>query len=160
MPKIATCLWFVNGRRGGRRISTARCCRSSRVDRVWKAPLDYPAGQAGDPILVEFTLAGQAMQGLNGGTPMAAFSSAASIAVETADQAETDRLWAALTADGGKEIQCGWLNDRWGIPWQIVPKRLTELMNDPDRDRAKRVMQSMMTMVKIDIAELERAAAG
>ncbi len=157
MPKVATCLWFQQDAEAAAQFYCA-LLPDSRIDRVWRSPADYPAGKAGDPILVEFTLAGQAMQGLNGGTPMAEFSSAASVVVETEDQAETDRLWAALTADGGKEIQCGWLNDRWGIPWQIVPKRLNELMTDPDRDRARRAMEAMMGMVKIDIAELEAAA--
>ena len=158
MPKVATCLWFERDAEAAAEFYCS-LLPDSRVDRVWHAGADYPAGKAGDPILVEFTLAGQAMQGLNGGTPMAEFSSAASIAVETADQAETDRLWAALTGDGGKEVQCGWLNDRWGIPWQIVPKRLNELMTDPDRGRAKRAMEAMMKMVKIDIAALDAAAA-
>ena len=158
MPKVATCLWFEKDAEAAANFYCA-LLPGSRIDRVWSAPSDYPAGKAGDPIMVEFTLAGHAMQGLNGGTRMAENSSAASIAVETEDQAETDRLWAALTADGGKEVQCGWLNDRWGIPWQIVPKRLNELMTDPDRARARRAMAAMMTMVKIDIAALERAAA-
>ncbi len=159
MPKIATCLWFVKDAEAAAEFYCS-LIPGSRIDRVWTAPLDYPAGKAGDPIMVEFTLAGQAMQGLNGGQPMAEFSSAASVVVETEDQAETDRLWAALTAQGGKAVQCGWLNDRWGIPWQVVPRRLNELMTDPDRARAARAMQAMMGMVKIDIAELERAAAG
>ena len=158
MPKVATCLWFEREAETAARFYCS-LLPDSRIDRVWHAGADYPAGRAGDPILVEFTLAGQAMQGLNGGTRTAANSSAASIAVETADQAETDRLWAALTADGGREIQCGWLHDRWDIPWQIVPRRLTELMTGLDRARARRAMQAMMTMVKIDIAALEAAAA-
>ncbi len=157
MPKVATCLWFEKDAEAAAELYCS-LLPDSRIDHVQRAATDYPAGKAGDPLLVQFTLGGHAMQGLNGGKPMAEFSSAASISVETADQAETDRLWSALTADGGKEIQCGWLNDRWGIPWQIVPKRLTELMNDPDPARAKRAMLAMMDMVKIDVAALERAA--
>ena len=156
MPKVATCLWFERDARAAAEFYCS-LVPDSRIDRIWHAATDYPAGQEGDPILIEFTLGGHAMQGLNGGTRMAENTSAASISVQTADQAETDRLWAALTADGGKEIQCGWLSDRWGIPWQIVPKRLTELMTDPDRGRAKKAMEAMMGMMKIDIAELERA---
>ena len=76
------------------------------------------------------------------------------------DQAEVDRLWKALTADGGEEVACGWLKDRWGVSWQITPTRLMELIKDPDAGRARRAMESMMTMIKIDIAEVERAAAG
>ena len=157
MPKVATCLWFERDAEAAAELYCS-LLPDSRIDKVWRAPADYPAGSEGDPILVEFTLAGAAMQGLNGGRKMPENSSAASIAVETEDQAETDRLWAALTADGGKEVQCGWLNDRWGIPWQIVPRRLNELMTDPDRAKAQRAMAAMMTMVKIDIAALEAAA--
>lgn len=158
MPKVATCLWFEREALAAAELYCS-LLPGSRVDHVLRAPGDYPAGNAGDVLLVAFTLAGQAMQGLNGGTPMAAFSSAASIAVACDDQAEVDRLWAALT-DGGQEVRCGWLNDRWGIPWQIFPKRLPELMADPDPARARRAMEAMMTMVKIDLAEIERAAAG
>ena len=158
MPKVATCLWFEKDAVAAAELYCS-LVPDSRIDHIQRAAVDYPAGKAGDPILVLFTLGGHAMQGLNGGKT-AEFTSAASISLETADQAETDRVWAALTADGGKEIACGWLNDRWGIPWQIVPKRLTELMNDPDSERAKRTMLAMMDMVKIDIAALERAAAG
>ncbi len=158
MPKVATCLWFERDAVAAAEFYCS-LLPGSRVDHVQSAPGDYPAGKAGDPLIVDFTLAGQAMQGLNGGQKMAANSSAASIAVACDDQAEIDRLWAALTADGGTEIQCGWLNDRWGIPWQIFPRRLPELLADPDPARARRAFQAMMTMVKIDLAAIEAAAA-
>lgn len=106
MPKVATCLWFERDAEAAAEFYCS-LLPGSRVDHIMYAGADYPAGRAGDPVLVEFTLAGQAMQGLNSGQPMAAFSSVASIAVACDDQAETDRLWTALTADGGKEIQCG-----------------------------------------------------
>ena len=106
-----------------------------------------------------FTLAGQSFQALNGGTP-ANYGTAASISVLCADQAEVDRLWAALTADGGSEIMCGWLRDRWGVPWQIVPETLPRLLADPDPTVSARVFAAMTKMVKLDIAALERAAAG
>lgn len=110
-------------------------------------------------LTVDFTLAGQAYLGLNGG-PEFKFNEAVSFQIHCETQAEVDRLWTALIADGGSEIACGWLKDRWGLSWQIVPIRLTELIKDPDPARAKRAMEAMMTMVKIDIAALERAADG
>jgi predicted 3-demethylubiquinone-9 3-methyltransferase (glyoxalase superfamily) len=114
---------------------------------------------AGDVILVTFTLGGQSFQALNGGAP-ATYGTAASISVECSDQAEVDRLWTALTADGGSEIMCGWLRDRWGVPWQIVPEILPRLLADPDPTVSGRVFAAMTEMVKLDIAALERAAAG
>jgi len=110
-------------------------------------------------ILVNFTLGGQSFQALNGGTP-ANYGTAASISVECADQAEVDRLWTALTADGGSEIMCGWLRDKWGVPWQIVPEALPRLLADPDPNVSARVFAAMSKMIKLDIAALERAAAG
>jgi predicted 3-demethylubiquinone-9 3-methyltransferase (glyoxalase superfamily) len=109
--------------------------------------------------MVEFTLAGTPYQALNGG-PHFTLDEAASISVSTEDQAETDRLWAALIADGGAESQCGWLKDRFGLSWQIVPTRLGELMQDPDPEKAGRVQQAMLGMRKLDIAALEAAHRG
>jgi predicted 3-demethylubiquinone-9 3-methyltransferase (glyoxalase superfamily) len=112
--------------------------------------------------MVTFTLGGQSFQALNGGAP-ANYGSAASISVECADQTEVDRLWMALTADGGSEIMCGWLRDKWGVPWQIVPVALPRLLADPDPNASARVfaaMTKMIKMIKLDIAALERAAAG
>jgi predicted 3-demethylubiquinone-9 3-methyltransferase (glyoxalase superfamily) len=158
MPKLATCLWYANDAEAAANFYVS-LLPDSHVDRVHYAPNDYPGGKQGDPLLVEFTLAGHAMQGLNGGEAIP-YSTAASISVECDDQAEVDRLWAALTADGGKEVQCGWLNDRWGVPWQIVPRQMLRLLSDPDRARARRAFDAMGQMVKLDVAELERAAAG
>lgn len=110
-------------------------------------------------LVVEFTLMGQDFIGLNGG-PNFSFSEAVSFQVFTDDQAETDRLWATLTADGGQESMCGWCKDRFGLSWQIVPRRLMEIMNSDDKAAAARGMQAMMTMKKIDIAALDRAFAG
>jgi predicted 3-demethylubiquinone-9 3-methyltransferase (glyoxalase superfamily) len=111
------------------------------------------------PMVIDFTLGGTAYQALNIG-PQFPHSQAVSISVLTEDQEETDRLWDALLADGGKAAQCGWLTDRFGLSWQIVPKRLPELLRDPDQDKAARVMEAMMGMVKIDISGLERAGEG
>lgn len=110
-------------------------------------------------VLVAFTLNGQSYQALNGGAP-ADYGTAASIAVACPDQAEVDRLWAALAANGGSEIACGWLRDRWGVPWQIFPEALPRLLADPDPALAARVFVAMQGMVKLDLAALERAAVG
>ena len=110
-------------------------------------------------LTVDFTLGGQHFQGLNGG-PEFTFNEAISFVVECDDQTEVDRLWAALTADGGEPGPCGWLKDRFGVSWQIVPRRLNELVDDPNPERARRAMEAMLAMGKIDIAQLERAADG
>jgi predicted 3-demethylubiquinone-9 3-methyltransferase (glyoxalase superfamily) len=107
--------------------------------------------------LLTFRLGEQRFQALNGGSP-ANYGTAASISVECADQAQVDRLWTGLTADGGSEIMCGWLRDKWGVPWQIVPEVLPRLLADPDPGVSARVFDAMTKMVKLDIAELRRAA--
>ena len=123
-----------------------------------RSPIDTAGGPAGTVLIVEFTLAGTPFIALN--TPGFSFTEAVSFLIACADHAETDRLWAALTADGGSEIACGWLKDRWGVFWQVTPTRLMELIKDPDRDRARRAMEAMVNMSKINIAEVERAADG
>ena len=128
---------------------------NSRIDRVTRSPVDTPGGSVGTVLIVEFTLAGTPFIALN--TPGFTFTEAVSFQIACADQAETDRLWAALTADGGSGIACGWLKDRWGVFWQVTPTRLMELIRDPDPDRSRRAMEAMMSMVKIDIAALEAA---
>ena len=129
------------------------------VDNVHHARSDTPGNKEGDVLLVEFTLAGHRYQALNGG-PHDKFNDAMSLSVRCEDQAEVDRLWTALTADGGKPVQCGWLKDKYGLSWQIVPKQLPELLSSSDPARAKRVMQAMLQMVRIDIAKLQAAADG
>ncbi len=128
----------------------------SRIDRVIRSPMETPGGAAGTVLLVEFTLAGNPYLALN--TPGYTFTEAVSFLIPCADQAETDRLWAALTANGGEEVACGWLKDRWGVFWQVTPTRMLELLKDPDPNRARRAMEAMVKMIKIDIAEVERAA--
>ena len=108
-------------------------------------------------LTVDFTLAGQRFQGLNGG-PDFTFNEAVSFVIECEDQVEVDRLWDALTADGGEPGPCGWLKDRYGLSWQIAPIELNQLMDDPDPERARRAMEAMLKMGKIEVAELERAA--
>lgn len=119
-------------------------------------PADTPSGPAGSVKLATFVLGDQRYAAIEAG-PLDPFNHSFSIMVECADQAEVDRLWEALS-DGGSVEQCGWLRDRWGLSWQIVPKRLTELMADPDSLKVKRVTEAMLRMVKLDIAGLEAAA--
>ncbi len=130
----------------------------SRVNDVVRSPADTPSGPEGMVLTVEFTLAGQEFQGLNGGSDFK-FNEAISLSVDCEDQAEVDRLWSALTADGGEPGPCGWLKDRWGVSWQIIPRRLGELLGDSDPERARKAMAAMLAMGKIEIAELEAAAA-
>src|SRR6185436_19891231 len=130
----------------------------SRIDRVTRSPIDTPGRAAGTVLMVEFTLAGTQYVALN--TPGFSFTEAVSFMISCADQAETDRLWAALTASGGSEVGCGWLKDRWGVSWQVTPVRLLELVTGPDLDRAARALASIGIMRKINIAEVERAADG
>lgn len=153
--KIVPCLWFDGVAEEAARFYVS-LLPDSRIDQVVRAPAAYPAGEAGAVLVVEFTLAGLRYIALNAGS-QARFNDAVSFQIHTDDQAETDRLWNAITADGGAERDCSWCEDRWGLRWQIVPRRLSELIGDPDRERAGRAMQAMMTMRKIDIAALERA---
>jgi predicted 3-demethylubiquinone-9 3-methyltransferase (glyoxalase superfamily) len=158
MSKITPCIWYDGAAEQAANFYVT-LLPDSRIDRVIRSPIDTPSGPAGMVLVVEFTLAGQAFMGLNGG-PMFPQTEAVSFIIETEDQAETDRLWDALIADGGAPSQCGWLKDRWRVNWQITPRRLNELMRETDPDRARRGMVAMMTMTKIDIAALERAADG
>ena len=158
MTSITPCLWFDKNAEEAATFY-AGLFPDSRVDHVQRAPMDYPNGKAGDALLVEFTLCGRPFQGLNGG-PGSPFTQAVSFSIACEDQAEVDRYWEALTADGGEAVACGWSKDRFGLSWQVVPKRMLALLADPDRDRAQRAMEAMMGMVKLDVAALERAADG
>ncbi len=152
--KIKPCLWFDRNAEEAANFYVS-LLPDSRVDEVVRAPADYPSGKAGDVLVVEFTLAGQTYTGLNGG-PHFKFNEAVSFQIDCADQAEVDRLSDKLSAVPEAE-QCGWVKDRFGLSWQIVPRRLTELLADPDRERARRAFEAMMEMKRIDIAALERA---
>ncbi len=151
-PRISTCLWFDDVAEEAAQFYTA-LVENSTITRVMRPEPNGPA------LLVEFTLAGVPYQALNGG-PHFTLSEAASIVIITRDQAETDRLWAALIANGGSPSQCGWCKDQFGLSWQVVPARLLELLNSPDREVAQRVTQVMLTMGKLETALLEAAAAG
>jgi predicted 3-demethylubiquinone-9 3-methyltransferase (glyoxalase superfamily) len=153
--QVRSFLWFADHAREAVRLYTSVIPNSSCDDPA-VIQNDSPSGPAGSVEVIEFTLAGAPFTAMKAG-PLDPFNHAFSISVECADQAELDRIWNALL-DGGRPEQCGWLVDRHGLSWQIVPKRLGELMADPDRAKTKRVGEAMMKMVKLDIAELERAA--
>ena len=156
MSKVSTCLWFGKDAETAVRFYVS-IVRDSGIDHILRSPAPWPGGEAADVILISFTLGGQSFQALNGGAS-ADYGTAASISVQCADQVEVDRLWAALAADGGSEIMCGWLRDRWGVPWQIVPDVLPRLLADPDPAVSARVFAAMQGMVKLDAVALERAA--
>ena len=157
MQKVTPFLWFDGQAEQAARFYVS-LLPDSRIERVTHSPADTPSGPAGMILTVEFTLAGTRFIGLNGG-PYFQFTEAVSFEIACADQAEVDRLWKALS-EGGSEGRCGWLKDRWGLSWQVVPTRLHELLTDQDPARAQRAMEAMLGMNKLNIAELERAADG
>ena len=152
---LMPCLWFNKNAEEAAKFYAATF-PNSRVTAVNKSPADYHNGKAGDVLTVEFTVLGQPFVGLNGG-PEVTFSDAVSFQVFTDTQEETDRYWNAIVENGGQEIACSWCKDKYGLRWQIVPRVLMEAMNGPDKAAAKRVMEAMMQMVKIDIAKIEAA---
>jgi predicted 3-demethylubiquinone-9 3-methyltransferase (glyoxalase superfamily) len=154
MSKISPCLWF-NGEAEDAAKFYVSLLPDSRIDHVQKNPVDGPAGKAGLVLVVEFTLAGQRFMALNGGMRFE-YTHAVSFKIDCADQAEVDRLWDALS-DGGAVERCGWLKDRYGVSWQIVPAVLPKLLGGGDAAGAQRAMQALLRMVKIDIAALKRA---
>jgi predicted 3-demethylubiquinone-9 3-methyltransferase (glyoxalase superfamily) len=156
MGKITPWLWFVTEAEEAANYYTS-IFKNSRITAVNRFGEGAPL-PAGTVMTVSFELDGQQFVALNGGTPFH-YTEAVSFYVDCADQAEVDYLWERLL-DGGEPSQCGWLKDRYGVSWQIVPKRLGELLDDPDREKAARVMRAMLGMVKIDVAGLEAAAAG
>lgn len=157
MSKIAPCLWF-DGEAEEAANFYVSLLPDSRIEHVQKNVMDSPSGKAGTVLVAEFTLAGQRFLALNGGTRFE-YTHAISFHVDCAGQAEVDRLWDTLS-DGGSIEQCGWLKDRYGVSWQIVPTVLIKMLRDPDPAKAQRVMQSMLQMIKLDIAGLKAAYDG
>ncbi|MFG2428754.1 VOC family protein [Streptomyces sp. NPDC048590] len=155
MQKIKPCLWFDDKAREAAEFYVSVFGGDSRIVEITHNS-DAAPGETGSVLTVDFVLAGQEYIGLNGG-PHFTFSEAVSLSVDCADQAEVDRLWEALTADGGEESMCGWLKDRYGLSWQIVPRALPELIGGSDRARADRVMKAMMGMRKLDVKALREA---
>lgn len=158
MSKITPCLWF-NGTTEEAAQFYLSIFPDSRIDKVNRTPADTPNNTAGDVLTVDFTLAGQPFIGLNGGDEFQ-FSEAVSFSIDCADQAEVDRYWDALVQGGGKHSVCGWLKDRFGVSWQVIPRQLPEMLDSPDREAAARAMKAMLEMTKIDVAKLQEANEG
>ena len=158
MSKIAPCLWF-NGEAEEAANFYVSLLPNSKIDTVQKSMVDSPAGKAGSVLVVTFTLAGQSFMALNGGTRFD-YTQAVSFKIDCEDQEEVDRLWDGLTANGGQPIRCGWLRDRYGVYWQIVPTALPKYLGGENREGAARAMQAMLGMIKLDIAALRRAYEG
>jgi len=158
MQKITPHLWYTKEAEEAAAFY-ASVFPDSRVTRTTALPTDSPSGPAGSVKVVEFVLCGQEFMAISAG-PLDAFNHAVSFMVNCETQAEIDRYWDALLAAGGTPEQCGWLRDRYGLCWQIVPSVLGEMMVDPDRAKAKRAADAMMKMVKLDIAALQAAYDG
>jgi predicted 3-demethylubiquinone-9 3-methyltransferase (glyoxalase superfamily) len=158
VTKFATHLWFNTQAEEAATLYTS-LFEDSRIDKVSRAPEGVPDVKAGSVFIVELTIMGQKYIFLNGG-PQFPFNSQVSLYVQCKDQAGVDKYWEALLADGGKPVQCGWLTDKFGLSWQIIPKQLEELMTSEDPGVANRVTAAMLKMIKLDVAELERAARG
>ena len=156
--RISHCLWFGRDGEEAARFYTA-LLPDSRIEKVTKSPGDYPGGKAGDVLVIEFTLAGQHYVALNGGTDVPS-SNKISLFLTCDDQAEVDRVWDAFVEGGGKPIACGWLHDRWGHTWQVVPKGAMALLSSPDAAANARAYAAMMTMVKLDYAAMKAAFDG
>jgi predicted 3-demethylubiquinone-9 3-methyltransferase (glyoxalase superfamily) len=158
MSKISPCLWFDGEAEEAAKFYVS-LLPDSRIEKIQKNTVDSPAGKAGSVLVVEFTLAGQRFMALNGGTRFE-YTHAVSFKIDCADQAEVDRLWDALSSNGGQVERCGWLKDRFGVFWQIVPTALVQYLSGPDRAGAQRAMAAMLQMIKLDIDGLRKAYEG
>lgn len=153
--KIQPCLWFNKNAEEAANFYAATF-PDSRIDSIERAPGDYPSGKQGDVLVITMTILGMPFMLLNGG-PEFSFDEAVSFQVSTEDQEETDRYWNAIVSNGGQESVCGWCKDKFGLSWQITPKRLTDLMAEKDPAKSKAAFEAMMQMGKIDIDTLDRA---
>jgi predicted 3-demethylubiquinone-9 3-methyltransferase (glyoxalase superfamily) len=157
IPKNTICLWYEKDAEAAANFYAATF-PDSKVTNVFHAPSDFPSGKSGDALTVEFTVCGIPCVGLNGG-PTFKQSEAFSFQISTEDQAETDKYWNAIVGNGGKESECGWCKDRWGVSWQITPRTLIEALAAGGAE-SKRAFDAMMTMQKIDVAAIDAARRG
>jgi predicted 3-demethylubiquinone-9 3-methyltransferase (glyoxalase superfamily) len=157
--KLTTVLWFDNNEARNAAEFYARTFPDSHVGEAIASATDTPSGPEGQEIVVTFTVCGQSFSGLNGG-PNFKPNEAVSFMVVTENQEETDRYWNAIVDSGGEESQCGWCKDKWGFSWQITPRQLLDSISSNDRAAAKRAMDAMLQMQKIDIAKIEAAFKG
>ena len=158
MSKISPCLWFDGQAEEAAALYTS-LFPNSRIQRVNRSPGETPSGPEGMVLTVDFTLDGEPYIALNGG-PDFKFNEAVSFSIDCEDQAEVDRYWDALMADGGEPSVCGWLKDRFGVSWQVVPKVLPEYLQSDDPEAAKRALEAMLKMTKLDVAKLREAYEG
>jgi len=158
MSKVSPCLWF-DGEAEEAANFYVSLLPDSKIEAVQRNSVDGPGGKAGSVLVVEFTLAGQHFMALNGGMRFE-YTHAVSFKIDCVDQAEVDRLWETLLSGGGQAERCGWLRDRYGVSWQIVPTALPKYLGGPDRAGAQRAMAAMLQMVKLDIEGLARAYEG
>ena len=158
MSKITPCLWFESEAEEAAELYTS-LFKDSHIDSVNMAPADNPSTSRGDVLTVDFTLDGEPFVALNGG-PDFTFNESVSFMIHCEDQAEVDRYWTALILGGGHASQCGWLKDKFGVSWQVIPKQLDEYMKSPDREGARRAMEAMLKMSKLDVEQLREAFEG
>jgi predicted 3-demethylubiquinone-9 3-methyltransferase (glyoxalase superfamily) len=155
MSKVSPCLWFDGEAEAAAKLYTT-IIPDSRILSVDRTPADTPSGPKDMVLTVNFSLAGQTFIALNGG-PDFKFNESISFSIDCDDQAEVDRYWEALIAGGGEPSVCGWLKDRFGVSWQVIPRQLPEMLHSPDRDAAARAMEAMLKMTKIEVKALEEA---
>ena len=158
MSKISPCLWFVSEAEEAASFYVS-LLPDSRIEKVLCNTIDSPGGKAGTVLVVDFTLAGQRFMALNGGMKKE-YTHAVSFKIDCDNQAEVDRLWDALSSNGGQPVRCGWLKDRFGVSWQIVPSALPKYLGGPDAAGRQRAMAAMLGMIKLDIEGLRRAYEG
>ena len=159
MPTITPCLWFDHGAAEEAATFYTTLFPDSRITNVDRSAADNPSTRKGDVLTVEFTISGRPFIALNGG-PEFPFTEAISLSIDCQDQAEVDRYWDALIADGGQPSVCGWLKDRWGVSWQVVPRQLNEYLRSGDAAASERTMKAMLEMKKLDVAKLREAFEG
>ena len=158
MNKITPCLWFDGTAEEAAQFYTS-VFPNSEITKIFRSPADTPSGPEGMVLTVEFTIAGQPFIGLNGGSDFK-FNESVSFSIDCADQAEVDRYWDILVQGGGEHSVCGWLKDRYGLSWQVVPKKANEYFEGSDREGAKRAMEAMLKMTKLNVEELREAYEG